>query len=329
MSKYGGTSSFFFVSGYDWLAAKLKGFSLKLEALMEEASGASAAYESHTPTGATKATLTQTGGFWDTTTANVHAVMASGLPTTPQTAARVACIGYMGQSVGALFYGISGDFTTAYEALIESNKLTKANVSHVISGKVEPGIIVQPLATKTVDWNTKTLGTVTDYTLDPSQVVIPITSATKANPCVVTTAIPHGRTTGDIVFIASNTLTGTVINGERTITVISTTTVSVAVNTSGSGGAGTGGTVVRANSTNGAAGYQQVTAFTGFTGYVGKLRDSADDTTYADLLSFTNVTATAAAERVTVAGTVDRYICHDGDVTGSGSLDVMSGVARL
>ncbi len=85
---------------------------------------------------------------------------------------------------------------------------------------------------------------------------------------------------------------------------------------------------MRANSSNGAAGYQHVTSF-GFTGFVGKLRDSADDTTYADLLSFANVTASPNAQRVTVAGVVDRYMSFDGDVTGAGSMDVFAGVARL
>lgn len=78
----------------------------------------------------------------------------------------------------------------------------------------------------------------------------------------------------------------------------------------------------------GGSGYQQVPAFTGFTGFVGKIRHSADDATYADLLTFANVTAITNAQRVTVAGTVNRHLAFDGNVTGSGSIQVMAGFCR-
>lgn len=83
-----------------------------------------------------------------------------------------------------------------------------------------------------------------------------------------------------------------------------------------------------ASSNNGAVGYLQVSAFSGFTGMIVKIRHSADDVTYADLITFTNVTAGPVAERLTVAGTVNRYTCVDGDVTGSGSATVFVGLKR-
>lgn len=79
---------------------------------------------------------------------------------------------------------------------------------------------------------------------------------------------------------------------------------------------------------NGGSGYLQVGAFTGFTGYVAKIRHSADDSTYADLITFTNVTAARQAERKTVTGTVNRHLLVAHDVTGSGSAEVMCGFAR-
>jgi len=83
-----------------------------------------------------------------------------------------------------------------------------------------------------------------------------------------------------------------------------------------------------ASSASGGSGYQQVTSFTGFTGFVGKIRHSADDVTYADLITFTNVTAANSAERKTVSGTVDRHLLFSGDVTGSGSITIMAGFYR-
>lgn len=82
-----------------------------------------------------------------------------------------------------------------------------------------------------------------------------------------------------------------------------------------------------ASSSSGGSGYLQITAYSGFTNIVGKIRHSADDVTYADLLTFTTATA-IGAERVTVSGTVNRHLAFDGNVTGSGSITVFVGFAR-
>jgi hypothetical protein len=78
---------------------------------------------------------------------------------------------------------------------------------------------------------------------------------------------------------------------------------------------------------NGGSGYLQVTAYSGFTNVVVKIRHSADDSTYADLLTFTTVTA-IGAERKTVSGTVNRHLLVTGTKTGSGSITLMAGFAR-
>lgn len=83
-----------------------------------------------------------------------------------------------------------------------------------------------------------------------------------------------------------------------------------------------------ASSAAGGSGYQQVTAFSGFTGFIGKIRHSADDVTYADLITFTNVTSAPGAQRGTVGGTVNRHLAFAGDVTGTGSIQVMAGFCR-
>ena len=323
--KYGSSSAVFLMDGYNLLAAHVKSLSFKVESITEQTDGLGDAFEAHTPVGKIRALLTQAGGFWSTAAAGIHAMMAAGTPGTPQTAVRVTCLGYMGQAVGAHFVGLQGVHETAYEVLAEDSKLTKANVTHLVSGAVNRGQIVQPLAMKTADWNTKTLGTVVDYTTDVSQVPVAITSNSLANPSVVTCPVPHGLTSNDIVLISGVSTSNPTINGERIVTVITTLTFSVPVNVTTPG---TGGSFVRANSSGGAVGYQQITALTGFTGFIGKLRDSADDTTYADLVTFANVTASPSAERVVVAGVIDRFVSFDGNVTGIGSIDAFAGLAR-
>lgn len=308
------------VDGYNLLAAKVKGFEETIEVELEPGEGLGDSWREHDPTGLRKGSIAITGAFFRTETAGIHdAFKAAGTPV------RLVAWAIAGNTIGALFTAVQGAYTIGYAVLNPGVKLTKANVKHEVSGAVDDGVIVQSAVAKTADWNTKTDGASVDYTLDPSQRVIPITGNTLANPSVVTTPVPHGLATGDIILIAGVITSTPTINGERTVTVISPTTFSVPVNVTI---AGTGGSFVRSNSGAGGVGYQIVSAFSGFTGFVGKLRDSADDVTYADLITFANVTAGQNAQRVEVAGVVDRYLSFDGNVTGAGTLTPFVGFKR-
>lgn len=323
MSMYGSNSiGFFLASGYSLLAAKLQGIAEKVAAMQARTDGLGDSWAEYTPTGMKASTLSQEGAFFDAGTNLAH----EALKDPSSSATRVVCLAYEGNTIGKRFIGWAGAMTSVYEVLAQLGGLTKANATYTVSGARDEGIILQSLTAKTSDWNTEGADSF-DYTTDPAQRVIPITSNSQANPTVITTTVPHGLTSGDIVLIAGNSGSSPAINGERVATVISTTTFSVPVNTS-AGTGGTGGTVVRANSSGGGIGFQQVTAFSGFSGYVGKVRDSADDVTYADLVTFANVTSAPSSEAVTVSGTVDRYLAVDGNVTGSGSVTVFIGFAR-
>lgn len=74
-----------------------------------------------------------------------------------------------------------------------------------------------------------------------------------------------------------------------------------------------------ASSANGGSGYVQVSAVTlsGRPSVTPKIRHSADDVTYADLISFTAVAA-RTAERKTVAGTVNRHLATSWAWGGAG-----------
>src|SRR5688572_7775028 len=82
------------------------------------------------------------------------------------------------------------------------------------------------------------------------------------------------------------------------------------------------------SSANGGAGYLQVGAYSGFTGLAVTIEHSSDSSSWATLVTFTNVTAARQAERVAVSGTVNRYLRVVGDVTGTGSAQVFVGFAR-
>jgi hypothetical protein len=82
-----------------------------------------------------------------------------------------------------------------------------------------------------------------------------------------------------------------------------------------------------ASSANGGVAYLQVIAYSGFSSVVFKVLHDTDDSGYADLVTFTTVTA-IGAQRQTVAGTINRHLAASWDVTGSGSVTFMIGFKR-
>lgn len=318
--KYGSPSTWFLVDGHNMLGAKIQSLGHKVKIETEPDDGLGDTWGTHAPTGMQSAHLTQDGAFFTTGAAGMHELLQAnaGEP-------RVICLGFAGHVVGAPFLGFRESLAVEYDPVVQLGKLTKANVAYLVSGRAYRGQVVQPLATQTADWDTKTLGTVVDYAADPSHRVVPIVSSSVANPSVITTSVPHGLATGQRALIAGHTGSTPAVNGDQPVTVIDATSFSIPVDVTVGG---TGGTVVPANSLTGGVGFQQVVALSGFTGFVGTFRDSADDITYADLVACAPVTAAPGAEAVSVTGPIDRYLAFDGNVTGSGSITVWAGFAR-
>ncbi len=312
------------IDGYNLLGAKVQSVTHKIAALAEKTTGLGDLWDLFTPTGLATATLTQAGAFFDDSTNAIHTAFTA----VAQTVNRIVVFAFAGNSFGAEFVGFQGAYTQAYDVVATVGKLTKADVTYQVSGAIDRGQIIATWLQKTVTWNSFTDGNPVDYTLDRSLRPIPIVANTLANPTIVQTAVPHGLTSGQIVLISGNITSSPAINGPTTYaaTVIDSTHFSIPVNcTTG----GTGGTVIPANTVNGGVGYQAVSEFTAPTGFVGKIRHSADNITYIDLVTFTNVTAAPAAERIVVAAgtTVNRYLCFTGTLTGT-SITPFCGFAR-
>lgn len=88
-----------------------------------------------------------------------------------------------------------------------------------------------------------------------------------------------------------------------------------------------------ASTANGGSAYFEVTALTlgGYTNSILRVRHSADNITYVNLLSAAVITASPNAQRVTVAGTVNRYLSSSFGYTGAGagqSIRFMIGFVR-
>jgi len=319
-----GSSSFsvLLVDGYNLLAAKVQGITHKVEALMQPSHGLGDGTEAAVPTGTVRASLAQIGGFFDDSANGVHTMLAA---IANLAVSRIVAYAFAGNTIGKPFVGAQGEYAMSYSVLGQGSKLTNATVEYSASGQVDRGVVLQNWTARAATFSTKTDGASVDFTLDPSQRSIPISSIGTGNPATITTTVPHGLTTGQKILISGTTTTPSV-NGQQTVTVTGTLTFTIPVNVTV--GAGAAGSFVLANTVTGGVGYLQVSDYSGFTQVVVKIRSSADDITYADLITFTTVTAAPFADRQTVAGTVDRYLCVTGTVTGSGTLTPFVGFAR-
>lgn len=86
-----------------------------------------------------------------------------------------------------------------------------------------------------------------------------------------------------------------------------------------------------ASSSNGGTGHFQALSLTGSGSLTGKVAHSTDDSTFADLITFTAVTATLSADcgqRSTVTGTVNRYLRAAWTISGFTSTNLFVGFKR-
>jgi len=239
--KYGSSAfSMFLVGGYSLLAAKLKGVRHGKESLTEQSDGLGDSTVSHTPIGMERATLVQTGAFFDDTVNGLHDAFKAA-----PTASRVVTWGVEGNTIGLGFNGALGAIGVKYEVLVAAGTggLTKANATYQIDGTIEEGVILQAHQQQTIDW--------TNTSVDNA-----------------------------------------------------------------------------ASSANGGSGFLEVSQFAGLTGFIGIIEHSTDNSAWVTLITFANVTAAPAAQRITVAGTVNRYVRFRGDVTGTGTITAFAGFAR-
>ena len=327
MAKYAGPSfNVFLVDQYNLIASTMDSATMGKESISQQTNPFGVSSEQHTPVGLEKGELAVGGGIFDSTTDALHAVAAVVIGVS-----RLVSAAIEGNTIGKHFMGFEGAYDQKYKVMDKRDGLTMAEVTYLVNGLTEEGVIVQDLASFTADWDTKTGGAnatdaPVDYTLDTGQRVFELTSASKAANCVITTVKAHGLTTGQKVWIAGNTLATPAVNGLQTATVTGDLTFTIGVNTSGSTGAGTDGTMVYGSTVAGGSGYLHCTAFAP-TSLVMKIMHSPDDITYAALITFATLTA-VGKERKTVSGTIDRYLSSNGDHTGAGSVTVFTGFCR-
>lgn len=82
------------------------------------------------------------------------------------------------------------------------------------------------------------------------------------------------------------------------------------------------------SSANGAVAHLHTTAFSGLTNNIVTIEDSANDSTWATIGTFTTVTG-VSSERIFISGTVRRYLRCVTNVTGTGSVTYSCSIAPL
>ena len=337
MSKYASSSVSVLVDGYDLTPVLVETVSRSTEAITQPTAPFGTASEAHEPVGLVKHTLSLGGALYDQAVDPLHPgfIADGGVGES-----RIVCVTNEGQTKAKNFTGYAGAYSQKSEAVVTNGQLVKSNVSFIVSGAAEEGVILQELAAKTADWTTETSDAV-DAADDASSQHIAVTSVSVANPSVITTDFVHGLASGDVV--AFFDVIGDVapdINDNpdaaeawkligHTVTVTGTTTFTIPVNVTNDG---TGGYCVVVQRAKGGAGYLQVTDGATVTNFVGTVRHSVDNSSWADLVVFTDTTTDFdTAQRVATATTttaVRRYLAFKGDVTGSGSITVFAGFAR-
>jgi len=137
------------LDGANLLGAKPKQFSWKPDVLQEDTTGLGDGWADWTPTGIRRATVTQSGAYFDTALAGMHAAL-SGMTLPART--------LVWSPDGVLLCQATGALTVAYEVLASNGALTKANVEYRISGRLDiGGTIVQVADPQTASWTGPTI----------------------------------------------------------------------------------------------------------------------------------------------------------------------------
>src|SRR3990172_4097572 len=140
--RYGGSSGWILIDGYNLTAAKLQALRHKVINVTEPSGGIGDSWGEHAPVGIRQAELAADGGFFNTATGNSHEALKDGTAATPQTAPRIVVFGLAGNVIGRPCVGYEGVTQIEYEVLAERDKLQRANAAYVVTGKLEEGVVL-------------------------------------------------------------------------------------------------------------------------------------------------------------------------------------------
>lgn len=291
---------FVLLAGYD-IMGLITDLDEKLDQVLEQSDGLGAATDEWTDVGMTKFDLSLDGFYDDTLTRTIEALAGEMVMLYALESNTIGdrCVG-VNAIRSTINRGPSRDALTKVQIALKSDEGSDRGQ---ISAPHVARTAIGPAQTATDDWGTQAAA-------------VNIAGSSADNPAVITTAAMHLLVTGDTVLIAGHGNND--LNGNWTVTVLTTTTYTVPVDGGISGPSGAGGTSTRTNSKDGAVGYMECDALTlgGATNVVIEIKDSDDDITFANLIAFAAVTAAPDSERGTAAGNVQRYTQTEHEFVG-------------
>lgn len=323
MAKYGPSSAFLLVNGYN-ISSDTFVLEDAVEQVLEEAHGLGESWEKSYPVQLAKVTLTASGGLYDDETIGA-ALQESNMSAL---ALRAVDFGHHGITIGNVSTLLYGSYAAKWKRIASRDALTKAHAEHTVTGRHIQGRIIHALSADTSGATGNNQASAIDqsgHRLAPAAVTV--TSSTAATDRIVT-ATAHGLTTGDQVVFTGHTGSTPSLNGSSgylvvvvdattfTLTNFAAAAIDITVG-------GTGGTVQRVSSRGGYANLQ-LTGLTlgGYTNYTATLRHSYDNSTWADVTggAFTARTA-VGAEQITIPTTtvIRRYTAMAWAFAGAGS----------
>lgn len=181
------------------------------------------------------------------------------------------------------------------------------------------------------------VGLVGNFNSGAGNITAVLDTAAAATDGLLTTILPEGLTVGTLAFIAEGNVSARTVDANvkeavgMNVDGTPNDGVDIGVLLHGLTGETADGTAAgvdnAASSAGGGVGSLHVTAYSGLTSISIRVQHSTDNVTFADLITFTSVTATTW-QRSTVTGTVNRYVRAWWDVTGSGSCTFALAFAR-
>lgn len=292
-----------------------------MENLQEETHGLGATWVENTAVGIARVTLEASGGLYDDRTAgNVEAFQGMGSTLQP------VDYGFSGSAAGAHAITLNGSYAATWKRMLTKDGLTKAHAIHRMSAIYYRARVLHGITAETTDPGT---GTAVDHATDIWNLGQAVTSSSVANPTVITVPKRHNLTSGAVVLFTGHTGSTPNLNGGNgyiaTVTGDYTFTVPVNVTVGG-----TGGTFQEVSSYGASANLHTLALSLGtYTSVVIKVRHSPDNSTYTDLLTFSNVTAanTSNSQSAPVTTLVNRWTMMTWDFQGSGSGSITPYVA--
>ncbi len=148
MSKYSSKDVILLIDGYNVLGQMTELTDAK-EAITEDVTGFSDAWEQHEYVGVQRYELSQNGFF------NDAALSVNAAFNEKQGDSRVVCFGYEGNTAGKAFVGLGGAIETRFERIATQKNLHKANIQYICDGESSDGDILLALTAKTADGDTE------------------------------------------------------------------------------------------------------------------------------------------------------------------------------